>query len=126
MIIYCIADTREKAFIYAISAAGIMYSVTRACAKGQLHICGCDQKIRRSEPKGQFIWGGCSHNVRYGNKFTKQFTDLREDQQDAEGLMNLWNNDAGRKVTYMYVYGKPSLNTSTVLSVQVETTGTCT
>lgn len=34
-------DYRETAFIYAITSAGVTFSVTRACRLGQLHQCGC-------------------------------------------------------------------------------------
>ncbi|PVD19491.1 hypothetical protein C0Q70_19980 [Pomacea canaliculata] len=91
--------SRETAYIYAISSAGVMYAVTRACAKGELLKCGCDQRVRRRlDTDGTFEWGGCSDNIRYGSKFSKDFVDANELQLSAEGLMNLWNNGAGRKV----------------------------
>lgn len=37
--------TREKAFLQALSAAGITHSVTRACSAGKLGSCGCDGSI---------------------------------------------------------------------------------
>ena len=75
-----------------------MHSVTKACAKGELAICGCDQKIRRQQPSEDFIWGGCSHNIKFGDRFTTEFVDTRETNRDEGGLMNLWNNGAGRRV----------------------------
>lgn len=90
-------NTRETAYLYAIFSAGIMYSVARGCAKGELDNCGCDRKIRINEPTDDFEWGGCSDNVRYGNKFSREFVDSGETKEVPEGLMNLWNNEAGRK-----------------------------
>lgn len=42
-----VADTRETAFVNAITAAGITYAVTRACAMGHLVECSCDERHRR-------------------------------------------------------------------------------
>ena len=77
-----------------------MYAVTRACAKGELLKCGCDRRVRRRHPTdGTFEWGGCSDNIRYGARFSKEFVDSNELKYSAAGLMNLWNNGAGRKVS---------------------------
>ena len=92
-------ETREKAYIYSISSAGVMHSVTKACAKGQLNICSCDIGVRQRDTKGEFMWGGCSHNVNFGDKFTGEFVDSNENPLIEEGLMNLWNNNAGRRVS---------------------------
>ncbi|KAK6180500.1 hypothetical protein SNE40_012645 [Patella caerulea] len=89
--------SRETSYIYAILSAGIMYSVTRACAKGDLGHCGCDTKVRQITTDGGFEWGGCSDNIRYGSKFSKDFVDSKEMRLNADGLMNVWNNGAGRK-----------------------------
>ncbi|XP_070175625.1 protein Wnt-4-like isoform X2 [Littorina saxatilis] len=91
-------QSRETAYIYAISSAGIMYAVTRACSKGELMNCGCDRRVRRRyKTDGTFEWGGCSDNIRYGARFAQEFVDSNERRIDAQGLMNLWNNGAGRK-----------------------------
>lgn len=34
--------TRETSFVNAISAAGVMYTLTRNCSMGDLDNCGCD------------------------------------------------------------------------------------
>lgn len=36
-------DTRETSFVSAITAAGVAYSVTRACSMGDLVECSCDK-----------------------------------------------------------------------------------
>ena len=46
--------SREKAYLHAITSAGIMYSVTKACASGNLVECGCDHQL--SDTRGKFIF----------------------------------------------------------------------
>ena len=40
------SDTRESSFVNAIMAAGVTYSVTRACTMGDLIECSCDKSIK--------------------------------------------------------------------------------
>ncbi|XP_053626263.1 protein Wnt-2b-like [Cherax quadricarinatus] len=89
--------SREKAYVYAISAAGVAYSVTRACSRGELTECGCDERIRQRPTRGRWEWGGCSEDLRFGEYFSKEFVDAREARNTADGLMNLHNNEAGRR-----------------------------
>lgn len=93
------SGSREAAFTYAIIAAGVAHAITAACTQGNLSDCGCDK-----EKQGQYHrdegwkWGGCSADIRYGIGFAKVFVDAREIKQNARTLMNLHNNEAGRKV----------------------------
>ncbi|XP_015913740.1 protein Wnt-4 [Parasteatoda tepidariorum] len=94
--------TREAAFVHAISAAGVAHTVTRSCSSGSLGRCGCDRTVRGFSPDG-FQWSGCSDNVAYGTAFSKSFVDARDlkaarGHGNARALMNLHNNEAGRKV----------------------------
>ncbi|OWF49989.1 protein Wnt-4a-like [Mizuhopecten yessoensis] len=92
--------TREASFVHAISAAGVAHAVTRACSSGALSRCGCDRSVTGRSPKG-FEWSGCSDNVAYGTAFSKEFVDARERRRNIKNsgrkLMNLHNNEAGRK-----------------------------
>lgn len=48
-----------------------------------------------------FQWSGCSDNIAYGVAFSQSFVDIRERSKGASSnraLMNLHNNEAGRKV----------------------------
>ena len=37
-------------------------------------------------------------DITFGEKFSREFVDAREEPTEAEGLMNLHNNEAGRRV----------------------------
>ena len=98
-----ISGTREVAFVHAISAAGVAHSVTRACSKGDLQTCGCDGTVKGRSSEG-FEWSGCSDNIGFGTAFSQKFVDARERRRKSNKninrvLMNLHNNEAGRKVS---------------------------
>ena len=90
--------SRESAFVYAVSSAGVVHEVTRACSRGELSDCTCDSNRKGRSRKG-FEWGGCSDNVAYGLRFAKLFVDSREQERDARAKMNLHNNFVGRRVS---------------------------
>ncbi|XP_075881337.1 protein Wnt-2b-A-like isoform X3 [Nelusetta ayraudi] len=92
-------SSREAAFVYAISSAGVVYAITRACSQGELKNCSCDRKKRgqSSDDRGSFDWGGCSDDIKFGIKFAKDFIDAQElMMKDARAMMNLHNNRCGR------------------------------
>ena len=91
---------KESAFAYAISAAGVTHQVAKACSMGKLKSCGCDMSLQ-GEVKEKFEWGGCSHNVEFGIKYAKRFTNARENARDIHARINLHNNRAGRLVSFM-------------------------
>lgn len=96
------SGSREAAFVYAISSAGMVHTLTRACSQGELNSCSCDpgKKGSSRDAKGSFDWGGCSDHVDHAIKFSQLFIDAKErKERDARALMNLHNNRAGRKVT---------------------------
>ncbi|XP_053695601.1 protein Wnt-6 [Sabethes cyaneus] len=41
-------DTRETAFVHAITAAGITYAVTKACTMGDLVECSCQNHVKKN------------------------------------------------------------------------------
>lgn len=98
--------SRETAFTYAISAAGVVNAVSRACREGELSSCGCSRAARPKDLPRDWLWGGCGDNLNYGYRFSKEFVDAREREktfakgsvESARLLMNLHNNEAGRRV----------------------------
>uniref|UniRef100_A0A3B3I0H2 Protein Wnt n=1 Tax=Oryzias latipes TaxID=8090 RepID=A0A3B3I0H2_ORYLA len=88
--------TKETSFLHAISAAGVMYTLTKNCSMGDFENCGCDDsRIGQAGGKG-WIWGGCSDNVEFGEKISKHFVDALEGGHDSRAAVNLHNNEAGR------------------------------
>ncbi|CAL9707296.1 unnamed protein product [Knipowitschia caucasica] len=90
------AATRETSFVHAISAAGVMYTLTRNCSLGDLENCGCDVSKNGKIGGRGWLWGGCSDNVDFGETISKQYVDSQETGQDARAAVNLHNNEAGR------------------------------
>ncbi|XP_063631289.1 protein Wnt-7b isoform X1 [Cydia splendana] len=89
--------TKEAAFTYAITSAGVTHALSAACARGDLPACGCAANSRRRPSTEQFQWGGCGEAA-YGARFARRFLDARELDADARGRMNLHNNRVGRKM----------------------------
>ncbi|CAK1599950.1 unnamed protein product [Parnassius mnemosyne] len=83
-----LTGTREQAYVYAISAAALSWSVARACAAGALAACSCAAPPRAPprppreaappEPHARFKWGGCGDNFQWAERFAKQFLDAHE------------------------------------------------
>lgn len=44
-------------------------------------------------------WGGCSDNIGFGFKFSREFVDTGERGRNLREKMNLHNNEAGRAVS---------------------------
>ncbi|TSX17021.1 Protein Wnt-2 [Bagarius yarrelli] len=99
-------SSREAAFVYAISSAGMVHTLTRACSQGELDSCSCDpgKKGSSHDAKGSFDWGGCSDHVDYAIRFTQAFVDAKERKEmDARALMNLHNNRVGRRAVKRFM-----------------------
>ncbi|XP_038628749.1 protein Wnt-5a [Tachyglossus aculeatus] len=100
--------SRETAFTYAVSAAGVVNAMSRACREGELSTCGCSRAARPKDLPRDWLWGGCGDNIDYGYRFAKEFVDARERErihskgsyESARTLMNLHNNEAGRRTVY--------------------------
>ena len=97
-----------------------MYETTKACSKGELKKCSCtpnkNQEPTENQNSNQFKWNGCSDNVFFGHKLSKNFVDSKEYYDSLTNpirlassrreniylnkeykLMNLHNNEVGRR-----------------------------
>uniref|UniRef100_A0A2S2R2W6 Protein Wnt n=1 Tax=Sipha flava TaxID=143950 RepID=A0A2S2R2W6_9HEMI len=98
-------SSREAAFVQAIKSAGVAHAMARACRDGRLNTCSCSRSGRPKELRRDWVWGGCGDNMEYGYKFTKGFLDVKEKEkrwkrgspEQGRSLMNLHNNEAGRR-----------------------------
>ncbi|RMC10184.1 hypothetical protein DUI87_12984 [Hirundo rustica rustica] len=95
--------TKETAFISAVTAAGLVHSVTRSCSAGNVTECSCDVTLRHGGSASEgWHWGGCSDDIHYGMSFSRKFLDAPVKNitgKSGSGLvaMNLHNNEAGRQ-----------------------------
>lgn len=119
-----LSGSREAAFVYAISSAGVVYALTRACSQGELKTCNCDphKRGRDRDERGEFDWGGCSDYIHYGIKFAKAFIDAKERTgRDARALMNLHNNRCGRTVSVQQKNNRKQNRTEQILLLVIFT-----
>uniref|UniRef100_A0A672HQK4 Protein Wnt n=1 Tax=Salarias fasciatus TaxID=181472 RepID=A0A672HQK4_SALFA len=107
--------SREAAFTYAITAAGVAHAITAACSQGNLSHCGCDREKQGyyNQEEG-WKWGGCSADIKYGIEFSRRFVDAREIKKTPRRLMNLHNNEAGRKTIIDFPVGSPLFQISSI------------
>ncbi|EGI59756.1 Protein Wnt-4 [Acromyrmex echinatior] len=101
-----LVNSREAAFIYAVSSAGVAYSVTRACSRGELTDCSCDNRVRARRPNN-WQWGGCSEDIHFGEKFSREWSESGEEPLKegalhgpkglAGQLMRKHDTEAGRR-----------------------------
>ncbi|KAL9962794.1 hypothetical protein ACROYT_G031934 [Oculina patagonica] len=89
--------TKETAFIHAISTAAIIQEITLQCRMGNIPGCGCAVRKER-KGNGDWQWGGCGDNIRFGEKETRRFINILENGYNARTAFNLHNNEIGRKV----------------------------
>ena len=86
--------------MYSISAAGVVFAVTKACSRGSLLQCSCDNTIRDISSDGEWVWGGCHDDVNFGYLKSREFMDARRKKRlgDVTTKIQLHNNEAGRLV----------------------------
>lgn len=96
-------DTRETGFVHAITAAGVTYAVSRACSMGLLLGCSCHMisKSSTSMLGVAYDWRGCSDNIQFGYKKSREFMGNKfKKRNDVESLVLRHNYEAGRLVSH--------------------------
>lgn len=99
---------KEAAYLHAVTSAGLVHAVTRGCSLGNLTECSCDvaKQGESRDSNGRFLWGGCSDNVKYGIKFSRDFLDKYEKHmfqtdKQTRRLVAIHNQEVGRDVSLM-------------------------
>ena len=83
--------------MYALSSAAVTHALARACAQGSLPHYSCAGPPR-DPPNGNFKWGGCGDNVRYGALLARQFADAAERRGRASSRTQTQTQvDGGRR-----------------------------
>uniref|UniRef100_A0A803VW70 Protein Wnt n=1 Tax=Ficedula albicollis TaxID=59894 RepID=A0A803VW70_FICAL len=90
------AGFKETAFLYAISSAGLTHAMAKACSAGRMERCTCDE-APDLENREAWQWGGCGDNLKYSNKFVKEFLG-RKPNKDLRARVDFHNNLVGMKV----------------------------
>ncbi|XP_053214772.1 protein Wnt-6-like isoform X1 [Panonychus citri] len=106
-------DTRETGFVHAITAAGITYSLARACSQGNLLGCSCHQMVTAPSYHNQLVplppnttsyimsnhefdFRGCGNNVDFGYQKSKEILESRLKKDQVQSLVLMHNYEAGR------------------------------
>ena len=55
------SGSKETAFLYAITSAGVVHVVAKACSSGNLTECNCDQLSQGGDTPEGWKWGGCRY-----------------------------------------------------------------
>lgn len=88
---------KETAFLYAISSAGLTHALAKACSAGRMERCTCDEAPDLENRKA-WQWGGCGDNLKYANKFVKDFLGKRSNK-DLRARVDMHNTNVGMKVS---------------------------
>ncbi|XP_063244197.1 protein Wnt-8b-like [Bacillus rossius redtenbacheri] len=88
--------TRETAYVNAIMAAGVVYSVARSCSRGDLEDCYSDPA--RTPPAhlaGRARWEAMPEDVTHGEKVSQQYLRSRR-KDDWSAAARAHNTAVGR------------------------------
>ncbi|GAB6023024.1 Protein Wnt-9b [Chamberlinius hualienensis] len=95
---------KETAFLFAISSASLVHSLSRACSTGQMTQCTCDESLDDVENRKTWLWAGCGDNVKFGQKFAWKFLQQKKlNSNDLRAKLDKHNTEVGIKVVKDYV-----------------------
>eukprot|EP00118_Oscarella_pearsei_P026542 m.310066 g.310066 ORF g.310066 m.310066 type:complete len:368 (+) comp49400_c0_seq1:698-1801(+) len=92
--------SKETGFLHAITTAGVMLSVIKACTRGSLNDCNCTRGGNSPASAASAAAGlttTCPESVAYARQVAELFIDTGEDSRNANGRVNRHNNLAGRE-----------------------------
>ena len=97
-----LAGFKETSFLYAISSASLVHTFARACSRGDIDRCTCDES-KTLKNKEAWLWGGCGDNVKFGLKFSRRFLRAGKRRgKDIRAKVDQHNIRLGRKVSVYF------------------------
>ncbi|MBN3299287.1 WNT9A protein, partial [Amia calva] len=90
-----IGDGELFFYFFLFHAAGLTHAMAKACSAGRMERCTCDEAPDLENRKA-WQWGGCGDNLKYSNKFVKEF--LGKKSKDLRGRVDMHNTNVGMKV----------------------------
>ena len=80
LIVFAFLDTKESAFVYALSSAALTFTISKACLAGKIPGCGCPKRAvfvtaDKANNVRQRDFGGCPEVTSVGYKFARQFSN---------------------------------------------------
>ncbi|XP_045178762.2 protein Wnt-9a-like [Mercenaria mercenaria] len=89
---------KETSFLYAISSASLVHTFARACSRGTIDRCTCDES-KNLQNREAWLWGGCGDNIKFGLKFSRRFLRAgKRREKDIRARVDQHNIRLGRKV----------------------------
>ncbi|XP_055376626.1 protein Wnt-4 [Condylostylus longicornis] len=92
---------RETAFVHALTAAAMTYSISRACAEGRMLRCKCGGDSLRApmnSVQNNFRYGGCNDNIKHGKRATRAFLELKKSDGDEVSELLRHDSEVGIEV----------------------------
>jgi hypothetical protein len=72
-----VSGSKETAFLYAITSAGVVHVVAKACSSGNLTECNCDLLSQGGETPEGWKWGGCRYRYNFVMQILIFFTSIQ-------------------------------------------------
>ncbi|KHJ45377.1 wnt family protein [Trichuris suis] len=79
--------TREQALVYALSAAAVTHGIAKACSSGLIAYCPCGN-VADDFKEQNYVRRGCSDNIQYGQKVSKEWTKLSRPKMQGKQRFN--------------------------------------